>query len=86
MPGVTYTLGELPERRDARVEGDAGVFLRESTSIGGANPGVYPGGVLHRATLTWRRNALRFAQLFEVANRIGRLEKAHQQHANSLTY
>lgn len=39
-------------------------------------PGVYSGGVLHSATLRWKRNALRFAQLDVLAKRIARLEKA----------
>ena len=38
-------------------------------------PGVYSGGVLHSATLKWKRNALRFAELDELAKRIAALEK-----------
>jgi UDP-3-O-[3-hydroxymyristoyl] glucosamine N-acyltransferase len=38
-------------------------------------PGVYSGGVLHSATLKWKRNALRFAELDDLAKRIARLEK-----------
>jgi len=38
-------------------------------------PGVYSGGVLHSATRKWKRNALRFAELDELAKRIGALEK-----------
>jgi UDP-3-O-[3-hydroxymyristoyl] glucosamine N-acyltransferase len=41
-------------------------------------PGVYSGGVLHSATLKWKRNALRFAQLDELAKRIGALEKSRR--------
>ena len=41
-------------------------------------PGVYSGGVLHSATLRWKRNALRFAQLDDLAKRIARLEKARR--------
>ncbi|HTO57549.1 MAG TPA: UDP-3-O-(3-hydroxymyristoyl)glucosamine N-acyltransferase, partial [Pseudomonadales bacterium] len=36
-------------------------------------PGVYSGGVLHSATLKWKRNALRFAELDELAKRIAAL-------------
>jgi len=38
-------------------------------------PGVYSGGVLHSATRKWKRNALRFAELDELAKRIALLEK-----------
>jgi UDP-3-O-[3-hydroxymyristoyl] glucosamine N-acyltransferase len=38
-------------------------------------PGVYSGGVLHSATLKWKRNALRFAELDELAKRVAALEK-----------
>jgi UDP-3-O-[3-hydroxymyristoyl] glucosamine N-acyltransferase len=37
--------------------------------------GVYSGGVLHSATLKWKRNALRFAELDDLAKRIALLEK-----------
>jgi UDP-3-O-[3-hydroxymyristoyl] glucosamine N-acyltransferase len=41
-------------------------------------PGVYSGGVLHSATLKWKRNALRFAELDELAKRIDALERSRR--------
>jgi len=41
-----------------------------------AKPGVYSGGVLHSAALKWKRNALRFAELDDLAKRIALLEKS----------
>lgn len=43
-----------------------------------AKPGVYSGGVLHSATLKWKRNALRFAELDDLAKRIAMLEKSRR--------
>jgi UDP-3-O-[3-hydroxymyristoyl] glucosamine N-acyltransferase len=40
--------------------------------------GVYSGGVLHSATLKWKRNALRFAELDDLAKRIAQLEKTRR--------
>lgn len=44
-----------------------------SRSIG--EPGVYSGGVLHNKSARWKRNALRFTQLDDMAKRLARLEK-----------
>jgi UDP-3-O-[3-hydroxymyristoyl] glucosamine N-acyltransferase len=41
-------------------------------------PGVYSGGVLHSATLKWKRNALRFAELDDLAKRVALLEKSRR--------
>ncbi len=38
-------------------------------------PGVYAGGVLHNTVQRWRRNAVRFAELDDIAKRLARLEK-----------
>ncbi len=40
--------------------------------------GVYSGGVLHSATLKWKRNALRFAELDDLAKRVALLEKSRR--------
>lgn len=42
-------------------------------------PGVYSGAVLHNTAQRWRRNALRFAQLDDIAKRLGRLERERRQ-------
>ena len=42
-------------------------------------PGVYAGGVLHNTVRRWRRNAVRFAQLDDIAKRLARLEKERRQ-------
>ena len=42
-------------------------------------PGVYMGSVLHNTAQRWRRNAVRFGQLDEMAKRLARLEAAHEQ-------
>ena len=38
-------------------------------------PGVYAGSVLHDTVQRWRRNAVRFAELDDLAKRLARLEK-----------
>jgi UDP-3-O-[3-hydroxymyristoyl] glucosamine N-acyltransferase len=43
-----------------------------------AKSGVYSGGVLHSATLKWKRNAIRFAELDDLAKRIAQLEKSRR--------
>jgi UDP-3-O-[3-hydroxymyristoyl] glucosamine N-acyltransferase len=43
-----------------------------------AKSGVYSGGVLHSATLKWKRNALRFAELDDLAKRVAQLEKSRR--------
>ncbi len=42
-------------------------------------PGVYSGGVLHNTVRRWRRNALRFAQLDDIAKRLARLEQKERR-------
>ena len=42
-------------------------------------PGVYSGAVLHNTAQRWRRNALRFAQLDDIAKRLARLERERRQ-------
>ena len=39
-------------------------------------PGVYSGGVLHNTARRWKRNALRFQQLDELAKRLSSLERS----------
>ena len=50
-----------------------GVVTTVTRSI--TRPGVYSGGVLHNTSRLWRRNALRFNQLDEMAQRLARLER-----------
>lgn len=38
-------------------------------------PGVYSGGTLHNTAQRWKRNALRFSQLDDLAKRVARLER-----------
>ena len=42
-------------------------------------PGVYAGGVLHNTIQRWRRNAVRFAELDDIAKRLARLEKERRE-------
>ena len=42
-------------------------------------PGVYSGAVLHNTAQRWRRNALRFAQLDDIAKRLARLERERRR-------
>ena len=42
-------------------------------------PGVYAGGVLHNTVQRWRRNAVRFAELDDIAKRLARLEKERRE-------
>ena len=51
-----------------------GVVTTVTQSI--TEPGVYSGGTLHNATARWKRNALRFQQLDDIARRLARLEKS----------
>ena len=67
----------------AGVAGDGPVEICDFVQVGVVTtitrsitePGVYSGGVLHNTNKRWRRNALRFNQLDELARRIARLEK-----------
>ncbi|HET6471660.1 MAG TPA: UDP-3-O-(3-hydroxymyristoyl)glucosamine N-acyltransferase [Pseudomonadales bacterium] len=62
---------------DGPIEIADGVVVSGMTHVSRSidKPGVYSGGVLHSATLKWKRNALRFAELDELAKRIAALEK-----------
>ena len=55
----------------------AGVTVSGCTHVSGSihRPGVYSGGVIHNSSTAWKRNALRFQRLDELARRVGRLEK-----------
>ena len=67
----------------AGVAGDGPVEICDYVQVGVVTtitrsitePGVYSGGVLHNTNRRWRRNALRFNQLDELARRIARLER-----------
>lgn len=54
-----------------------GVVTTVTQSI--TEPGVYSGGTLHNASARWKRNALRFQQLDELARRVARLEKTRTE-------
>ena len=67
----------------AGVAGDGPVEICDFVQVGVVTtitrsitePGVYSGGVLHNTNRRWRRNALRFNQLDDLARRIARLER-----------
>ena len=67
----------------AGVAGDGPVEICDYVQVGVVTtimrsitePGVYSGGVLHNTNRRWRRNALRFNQLDELARRLARLER-----------
>lgn len=67
----------------AGVAGDGPVEICDYVQVGVVTtitrsitePGVYSGGVLHNTNSRWRRNALRFNQLDELARRLARLER-----------
>jgi UDP-3-O-[3-hydroxymyristoyl] glucosamine N-acyltransferase len=68
------------------VGGDGPIHIADRVVVSGmthvsrsiAKSGVYSGGVLHSATLKWKRNALRFAELDDLAKRVARLEKSRR--------
>ena len=70
----------------AGVAGDGPVEICDYVQVGVVTtitrsitePGVYSGGVLHNTNRLWRRNALRFNQLDELARRIARLERGER--------
>ena len=65
------------------VGGDGPITLCDGVTVSGMThvsrsidkPGVYSGGVLHAETRTWKRNALRFTRLDELAKRVRKLEQ-----------
>ena len=71
----------------AGVAGDGPVTICDYVQVGVVTtvtrsitePGVYSGGVLHNTNRLWRRNALRFNQLDDLARRIARLERGAGQ-------
>jgi UDP-3-O-[3-hydroxymyristoyl] glucosamine N-acyltransferase len=70
--------GDLP------VELCDGVVVSAMTHVSASitTPGVYSGGVLHGANRQWKRNALRFQHLDELARRVARLERRFDQSAS----
>ena len=75
----------------AGVAGDGPVTICDYVQVGVVTtitrsitePGVYSGGVLHNTNRAWRRNALRFNQLDELARRIARLERQSAPRADA---
>ena len=61
---------------DGPVELCDGVWVGVVTTVRRSitKPGVYQGGVLHDDAARWKRNAVRFGQLDELAKRVARLE------------
>jgi UDP-3-O-[3-hydroxymyristoyl] glucosamine N-acyltransferase len=53
-----------------------------SSSI--SQPGIYSGGILHGTNRQWKRNALRFQRLDELARRVARLERMLEDAAGDL--
>ena len=70
----------------AGIGGDGPVTLCDGVVVGVVTtvrrsitkPGVYQGGVLHDDAGRWKRNALRFGRLDELAKRVARLESIAQ--------
>ena len=68
------------------VGGDGPIQIADRVVVSGmthvsrsiTKPGVYSGGVLHSATLKWKRNALRFAELDDLAKRVATLERSRR--------
>ena len=65
------------------IGGDKPIRICDGVTVSGCThvsssidrPGVYSGGVIHNSGTAWKRNALRFQRLDELARRVGRLEK-----------
>ncbi len=65
------------------IGGDKPIVICDQALIGATThvtgsitePGAYAGGTMHNKLGAWKRNALRFQQLDELAKRIGRIEK-----------
>ena len=66
----------------AGIAGDGPVELADGVWLGAVptarrsipKPGVYQGGILHDEAGRWKRNAMRFGQLDDLAKRVARLE------------
>ncbi len=65
------------------VGGDGPIEICDGVTVSGVThvassitePGVYSGGTIHNRSRAWKRNALRFQRLDELARRVARLEK-----------
>ena len=65
------------------VGGDQPIRICDGVTVSGCThvsrsitePGIYSGGVLHNAATAWKRNALRFQNLDELARRVAKLER-----------
>ena len=65
------------------VGGDKPIRICDGVTVSGCThvsasieqPGVYSGGIIHNAATAWKRNALRFQKLDELARRVRRLER-----------
>lgn len=65
------------------VGGDRPIRICDGVTVSGcthvsrsiAEPGTYSGGVLHNAATAWKRNALRFQNLDELARRAAKLDR-----------
>ena len=66
------------------VGGDQPIRICDGVTVSGCThvsrsitqPGTYSGGVIHNAATAWKRNALRFQNLDELAKRVAQLERA----------
>ncbi len=71
----------------AGVAGDQPVTICDNVQVASVTtisrsidtPGVYAGSVLHNTVRRWRRNAVRFAELDDIAKRLARLEKEQRR-------
>ena len=69
------------------VGGDKPIHICDGVTVSGCThvsasikqPGVYSGGIIHNSSTAWKRNALRFHKLDELARRLHRLEKQMEQ-------
>ncbi len=55
------------------------ISARTHVSSSISKPGVYSGSIIHNANRAWKRNALRFQKLDQLARRVARLEKQARQ-------
>lgn len=66
------------------IGGDGPIDICDHVTVSGVThvsssitePGVYSGGIIHNRTRAWKRNALRFQRLDELARRVARLERS----------
>ena len=72
------------------IAGDGPLRLTDNVTISSmtfvgrdiSEPGVYSGNVLHNKNSKWRRNAMRFNELDQLAKRLKRLEKMYERNRN----